>query len=100
MQPTALLVSATNAPQRVLGSDGMEHLEYDLIFTNIFTVPVTLQALEVLAPDGRVLLHPEGDTLTAVTGPVLAGEPMSEVPEAGAVATIIDVVVPPGQVPA
>jgi hypothetical protein len=29
-QTTALLVSATNAPLRVLGSDGMEHLEYDL----------------------------------------------------------------------
>src|SRR5215216_5767153 len=35
-QPTALLVSATNAPLRVLGSDGMEHLEYDLIISNAF----------------------------------------------------------------
>src|SRR5688500_10252821 len=38
---TALLASATNAPARVLGSDGMEHLEYDLVLTNVFTVPIT-----------------------------------------------------------
>ena len=32
-QPTALVVSATNAPLRVLGSDGLMHLEYDLLIS-------------------------------------------------------------------
>src|SRR3954463_12022749 len=56
-QPTALLVASTNAPLRVLGSDGLAHLEYDLVFTNVFTAPVTLSAIEVLGPDGGTLLR-------------------------------------------
>ena len=60
-QVTALLVSATNAPLRVLGSDGMEHLEYDLLITNVFTAPLALTSIEVTGPDGRVLLRLAGD---------------------------------------
>ncbi|MGD9893295.1 MAG: M23 family metallopeptidase [Dehalococcoidia bacterium] len=94
---TALLATATNAPLRVLGSDGMEHLEYDLVLTNVFTAPVTLTAIEVTAPDGRVLLRLDGDALAAVTQPVFAGPPTREVPVAGAVAVVLDVTVPPGE---
>ncbi|MGH2354768.1 MAG: M23 family peptidase, partial [Chloroflexota bacterium] len=50
---TALLVSSTNDPLRVTGSDGMVHLEYDLVLTNVFTAPVTLESIEVFAPDDR-----------------------------------------------
>ena len=39
------------APLRVPGSDGMTHLEYDLLLANVFTAPVTLTAVEVLDPD-------------------------------------------------
>lgn len=97
---TALLATATNAPLHVLGSDGMEHLEYDLVLTNVFTAPVTLTAIEVTAPDGRVLLRLDGDSLEAVTRPVFAGPPTRVVPVAGAVAVVVDLVVPPGEVPA
>ncbi len=101
-QPTALLVSATNAPLRVLGSDGQEHLEYDLIITNVFTAPVTLTTVEVIAPDGRALLRLEGDALAAVTQPLLFTDapPVSQIPVGGVVATVIDLVVPSGQAPA
>ena len=34
-QPTALLVAAIGAPLRVPGSDGMTHLEYDLLVANM-----------------------------------------------------------------
>ncbi len=102
-QPTALLVSATNAPLRVLGSDGMEHLEYDLIITNVFTAPLTLTAVEVIAPDGRRLLRLAGDTLAANTEPVFFpvpdASPISQIPVGGVVATVIDLIVPPGEVP-
>jgi hypothetical protein len=100
-QPTALLVSATNAPLRVLGSDGMEHLEYDLIITNVFTASVTLVSVDVVAEDGRQLLRLDGDALAAATQPVfpLDPTPITEVPVGGVVATVLDVVVPPGQVP-
>src|SRR5215212_2333785 len=101
-QPTALLVSATNAPQRMLGSDGMEHLEYDLIVTNVFTAPVTLTTVEVIAPDGRALLRLEGDALAANTQPVFStgAPPISVIPAGGAVAVVIDLVLSPGEAPA
>ena len=49
---TALIVSATNDPLRVAGSDGMDHLEYDLIVTNAFPEAVTITLIEVLGVDG------------------------------------------------
>jgi hypothetical protein len=99
-QVTALLATATNAPLRVLGSDGMEHLEYDLVVTNVFAAPVTLTAIEVTDPDGGVILRLDGDALLAVTQPVFGGPPTHEVPVAGAVAVVLDVTVPPGEAPA
>jgi hypothetical protein len=99
VQVTALLASATNAPLRVLGSDGMEHLEYDLILTNVFAAPVTLGSIEVTDPEGRVLLRLDGDALLAVTQPVFVGAPTREVPVSGAVAVVMDVVVPAGEAP-
>jgi hypothetical protein len=99
-QLTALLVASTNAPLRVLGSDGLEHLEYDLIFTNYFPVPVTLSAIQVTGADGSELMRLDGDALAASTMPVLVGEPSAVVPAGGAAATIIDVVVEADGVPA
>ncbi len=98
-QPAALLVSATNAPMRVLGSDGMDHLAYDLIVTNTFTAPVTLTTVEVIAPDGRALLRLEGDALAAITQPLIfTGEsPGTQIPVGGTVAVVIDLVLPPGE---
>jgi hypothetical protein len=104
-QPTALLVSAIGAPLRVPGSDGMTHVEYDLLVANVFTAPATLTAVEVLAPDapdGTPLLRLEGAALAALTQSVSGGGGPStaEVPAAGLVATVIDLVVPPDALPA
>ena len=104
-QPTALLVSAIGAPLRVPGSDGMTHVEYDLLVANVFTAPVTLTAVEVLdfdAPHSPPLLRIEGDALAALTESVSVGAPASTavVPAAGLVATVIDLVLPPDAVPA
>ena len=98
-ETTALLVTATHDPLRVTGSDGMVHLEYDLVITNVFTTPVTLTAIDVLTPDGRSLLRLEGDALEAVTQPLLGRTPTALVPASGALAVVLDVVVPPDQVP-
>lgn len=86
----------------MLGSDGMEHLEYDLIITNVFTAPVSLTAVEVVAPDGRALLRLEGDALATLTQPLIfTGEsPGLQIPVGGVVATVIDLVLPPDDVPA
>jgi hypothetical protein len=66
-----LLVSATNAPLRVPGSDGLVHLEYDLLVTNAFAAPATLTSIEVMTTDGRELLRLSGEALAAVTEPLL-----------------------------
>jgi len=102
-QATALLVSATNAPLRVLGSDGMEHLEYDLLITNVFTAPLTLTSIEVTGPNGQVLLRLAGDALAGklepVFYPVPNAKPISSIPVGGMVGAVIDVVVPPREAP-
>ena len=102
-QPTALVVSATNAPLSVPGSDGLTHVEYDLLVMNAFTAPATLTSIEVTTPDGRKLLELSGDALAAVTEPLLEpGTPVtppSQVPASGSVAVVIDVAVPHGHVP-
>ncbi len=96
---TALLVTAIHDPLRVMGSDGMVHLEYDLVLTNVFTTPVTTTAIDVLTPDGQSVLRLEGDALKATTRPLFGNTPTDVVPQSGALAAMIDVVVPPDQVP-
>ena len=81
------------------GSDGMVHLEYDLVLTNVFTAPVTITAIDVLTPDGQSLLRLEGDALEAMTQPLFGRTPTDVVPQSGALAAMLDVVVPPDQVP-
>jgi hypothetical protein len=101
-QPTALLVEATNRPLRVPGSDGLQHLEYDLIVSNVFTAPVTLTSLEVRSESGRTLLRLAGDDLATVTEGLLTQAPVTppaQVPASGGVAIVVDVAVPAGEVP-
>lgn len=97
MQPTAIVVSAASVPMRVSGSDGMDHIEYDLLVTNAFAAPVTLTSVEVLAEDESVLVALDGDALTTATQALLGPAPQTEIPANGTVAVVIDVVVPPDQ---
>jgi hypothetical protein len=100
---TAIKVSAIHEPFYAKASDGKVHLEYDLVSTSVFPLPVTLTKVVVSADDGRELLTLEGDALQARTQPLgdlthkAAGT--REVPSSGSVATLMDVEVPPGKVP-
>jgi Peptidase family M23 len=96
---TALTVSAVNPPIRLFGSDGRTHLEYDLILQSMFNAPVTVTSIEVLAPDGASLLKLDGDQVAKFTTPAFTGPPTAVVPPSGALGTVIDVVVPPDNVP-
>jgi hypothetical protein len=98
-QTTALTASVIHEPLHVRGSDGKAHLEYDLLSTSVFPNPVRLTKVEVLAANGRRLLNLEGDDLKARTQLLGGTTPTSKVPPSGAVATLIDVVTPPGEVP-
>jgi hypothetical protein len=96
-QPNALVVSAASVPMRVSGSDGMDHIEYDLLVTNAFTSPVTLTSVEVLGGDGAALGALDGDALTTATQALMGPIPQTEIPVSGAVAVVIGAVVPPEQ---
>ncbi|MGR6964977.1 M23 family metallopeptidase [Geodermatophilus sp. URMC 61] len=100
---TALKMSVIGRPGHVLGTDGNVHFEYDLVATNIFEVPVTLTQVEVRADDGTQLLSLTGDRLQAVTQPLgeqpPAVTPTRVVASSSSVATLVDVMVPPGRLP-
>jgi murein DD-endopeptidase MepM/ murein hydrolase activator NlpD len=98
-QLTAIVVSAIGGPIGVPGSDGLEHIEYDLVVTNIFSAPVRLTAIEVIGPDGNPLLSLAGDDLVAATQPLLGLTPLQEIPASGTAAVLIDVAVPRDEVP-
>ena len=94
--PTPMTVSAIGAPLVVAGSDGRQHVDYDLLVTNVFTAPVTLTQVQVL--DGSTPLL----TITgAALGPVTQGNfsqrpvtPAAQIPVSGQVSVEIDVILP------
>src|SRR5215217_3706132 len=93
VKTTAIVVSATNDPLRVSGSDGLDHLEYDLLITNGFAAPVTLTSIAVTSPDSETLLRLEGEALVTATQPLLGRTPMAEIPASGTVAVVMDVTI-------
>lgn len=97
---TAIVVSPIGEARVVLADDGMDHVEYDLLVTNIFDKPVALTRLEVLDPGGTVLMTVEGEALEATTQTLLTGEPLSAVPASGAAALEVDLILAPGTAPA
>src|SRR3954451_11908610 len=94
LRTTAIVVSSTNDPLRVSGSDGVDHLEYDLLVTNGFIAPVTLTAITVTTPEGVTLLQLDGDDLVTATQPLLGRTPTAAIPASGTVAVVMDVTVP------
>ena len=90
---TALQVTPVDVPQRVHGSDGREHIDYNLVITNAFTAEVTLTSL-VVRGGGRELLALSGDALAAFTRPLASEEPTTSIPKASAVAVFVDIVLP------
>jgi len=92
---TAIIVSSTNDPLRVAGSDGMDHLEYDLIVTNAFPEPVTITLIEALGPNGQLIQQWKGDALAEITQPLIGLGPMPAISGSTAVGVVIDLIVPP-----
>ena len=66
---TAIKVSAIHEPFYAKASDGKVHLEYDLVSTSVFSLPLTLTKVVVVAGDGRKLLTLQGDALEARSFP-------------------------------
>jgi hypothetical protein len=96
---TAIVVGMIGTPAAVLGSDGLVHVEADLLVTNAFSAPVTLTAVTVLDPSGIPVLQLDSDALVAVTQPLLGGEALAAIPASGTAAVMLDVAVPQDRVP-
>ena len=93
VQPTALAVEAASPARYVYGSDGRTHVDYDLIITNAFTAPVTLDSLRVRG-GGKTLLTLRGRALAAHTFQTFGSEPTALIPVSSTVKTLVDVVLP------
>ena len=90
-------VSAPVPPLSVPGSDGLRHIEYDLVVTNAAATPATLTVVEVRAADDRLLLRLDGPALVAATQPLDGTSPTAEVPGSSAVAVVVDLGLTPDQ---
>lgn len=90
---TALHVESSNPPYAVFGSDGRLHVEYDLVLTNAFVGPATLDAVAVRA-DGKPALTLTGDALTAATHTLLTSDATATIAPASTAFTQVDLVLP------
>jgi hypothetical protein len=93
VQGTALAVEAASPARYVYGSDGRTHVDYDLIITNAFTAPVTLDSLRVRG-GGKTLLTLKGSALAAHTFQIQGTEPTALIPISSTVKTLVDVTLP------
>ena len=92
-QTTALAVQVAGPAMAVHGSDGREHVEYDLLITNAFTATVTLDSIEVHG-DGKLLFALSGSSLADRTFPLSGVQPTAAIPISSTVKTLVDVVLP------
>lgn len=91
IRTTALAVQLATPARAVYGSDGRVHIVYDLLATNAFTAPVTLQSIQVRGA-GRTLLTLRGRALAAHT--LFGTTPTATIPVSSTVKTLIDVTLP------
>lgn len=95
-QHAAIAVAATGVPLSVPGSDGRQHVEYDLVATSTSATPATLTLVEVLTPDGHPVLRLDGAALAAATQSLDGMSPAGEISGSTAVAVVIDLVLAAG----
>jgi hypothetical protein len=93
LHSTALAVQVATPARYVYGTDGRQHVEYDLLITNTFTAPATLKRLQVRG-DGRLLVTLRGAALAAATHAILGEAPVARVAASATVETVVDVVLP------
>jgi hypothetical protein len=84
------LLSATPA-RAVHGSDGREHVDYDLVISNMFTVPVRLDSVRVFVRE-RLVSTLKGKALTERT--LALASPTATIAVSSFVKTLMDVVLP------
>jgi hypothetical protein len=98
-RPSAIIVNPIHEAQIVRGDDGMDHVEYELLFVSVFPEPVTLSSVTVLSPAGKELMRMDGSALAAATQTLFAKTPSPVVPASAAVSVDVDLILPPGTAP-
>ena len=97
---TPVTLAPIGNPLVVPGSDGLQHIDYDILVTNVFTAPLTLTSVEVRnRQDGATVLKLEGDDLATATEQNFLQKPVTppaQIPVSGQAAVEIDVKVPAG----
>lgn len=93
---SAILVQPMNSAQVVRGSDGKDHVEYNLLVLNAFSDPVTLTGVTVVGPGGNDLMTLGGDPLAAATQSLYTHQAGTVVPASAAVSVEVDLPLPPG----
>jgi hypothetical protein len=93
----AIVVLPGSTPLRVSGSDGLDHIEYDLIVINSFIAPVTLTRIEVLDGAGNILTVLDEPQLAINTQAMFYPPSVMPIPANQAVAVVVGVPVPPDQ---
>jgi hypothetical protein len=92
-QPATAIALRATSSRAVFASDGREHVDYDLVTTNAFTAPVTLERLRVRGA-GRTLLTLQGGALAAKTFQAFGSTPTTVIPIASTVVSYVDVALP------
>ena len=92
-QTTALAVRVATPARAVHGSDGREHVEYDLVITNAFTASVGLDSIRVLS-GRKLLLALNGTALAEHTFALGVAMPTATIPVSSSVKALVDVVLP------
>jgi hypothetical protein len=91
---TALSVDVIGPARSVLASDGLRHIDYDLLITNAFVGDVKLESLTVRSGN-RVLQRLEGEELAAHVHPILRESvPVQTIEPSSTVIVILDVTLP------
>ncbi|HZD67234.1 MAG TPA: M23 family metallopeptidase [Acidimicrobiales bacterium] len=98
-QVTAILVRPIHDAQVVLGDDGMDHVEYDLLVVSVFGEPVTLTNVAVIDPAGKLLTRIDGNELAAATQNLYTRAASPVIPPSAAVSVDVDMTLRPGTVP-
>ncbi len=95
---TAIVVTPFHEAHAVGGDDGRDHVEYDLLITNVFDGPVTVSSIEITNEAGKVVGHLDGSELAAATQMLLEGK-VKAIPPSASAAIEIDLVLSPGPLP-
>jgi hypothetical protein len=93
-QSTAIVVTQLSPAYLVNGDDRNKHIEHDLLVTNAFSGPITLNAVEIEDESGNTLMQLSGDQLVNATQTLFDQKAAKSIASSSSVALEIDLILP------